>query len=510
MSDIPVLELHDIQGDVLVGLQKDFELFVFFEIVAVSGFKQSLRSSLSLMVTSVLLAKTREMLCDARRAAGQGTRLALAGLNVGFTATGLEALLGTLPEGLDPSFVAGAAARARALGDPVDEQGVPSTWRMLEREPFPMMDVAGVADFPVAGVDGVLLMTGGDLSSVADLYQTVRKTLGDTVRVVYAEMAHVRLSAREQEHFGFRTGISQPGVLGLDHQGDADSPPGKGGSGQDLLRPGEFLLGHPRGHEREGATSAAVAPWMRNGSYMVFRRLRQYVPEFRDFVAATALALNTDDELVAARLMGRWRSGAPLALAPLQDDAVLGADPTRNNDFTFGADAGARRCPYAAHIRKTNPRDDLEAVGRAGLTGVQQHRVRRAGIAYGPDVTLAESRTSRDRGLMFVCYQSSIERQFEFIQREWANNAEFPPRDSDNPGARRCYPDGSLARPGEDPIIGRASAAGSVRHFEELAPNYPKGDERTVCPLPRDFVEVTAAGYFFMPALGALSGVLSD
>jgi deferrochelatase/peroxidase EfeB len=83
--------------------------------------------------------------------------------------------------------------------------------------------------------------------------------------------------------------------------------------------------------------------------------LEQKVPEFRRFVAARAARLGMDWELFAARMVGRWKSGSPLELAPLRDDPRLGADEKRNNDFEFSDDPSQRKCPYAAHIRKVYP-----------------------------------------------------------------------------------------------------------------------------------------------------------
>jgi hypothetical protein len=106
-------------------------------------------------------------------------------------------------------------------------------------------------------------------------------------------------------------------------------------------------------------------------------------------------------------MVGRWKSGAPLELAPLRDNAALGADENRNNDFEFGDDPFQRKCPYATHIRKVYPRDDT-----GNEAEVQRHRIIRAGIPFGPEVEPGETTTRHSRGLMFVCYQTSIERQF--------------------------------------------------------------------------------------------------
>jgi hypothetical protein len=169
----------------------------------------------------------------------------------------------------------------------------------------------------------------------------------------------------------------------------------------------------------------------------------------------------------------------------------------RNNDFDYGDDPFQRRCPYAAHIRKAYPRDDAPG----GEAEAQRHRILRAGIPFGPEVAPSETTTSHSRGLMFVCYQTSIEWQFEYIQRSHANDPSFVP-DKARPGS------GAPVIPGFDPIIGQAAGEGA-REMDEPYPNYPAGNRRTTLELPRQFVVLTAAGYFFMPSISALRTVLT-
>ena len=79
---------------------------------------------------------------------------------------------------------------------------------------------------------------------------------------------------------------------------------------------------------------------------------------FRQYLRANA-ASEEEEELLAAKIMGRWRSGAPLVLAPDHDDPTLGAHPSRNNDFAYNAEDDARgfKCPFGSHVRRMNPRD---------------------------------------------------------------------------------------------------------------------------------------------------------
>jgi Dyp-type peroxidase family len=324
--------------------------------------------------------------------------------------------------------------------------------------------------------------------------------LGSSVKVVYAEMANVRPGAqRGHGHFGFLDGVSQPGIRGLTPPSDPRHRPNQGLPGQDLIWPGEFVFGYP-GQDpddpvKTGPHPDMAAPWMRNGSLMVFRRLEQKVPEFRKFVAHRAVRLGMDRELLAARLVGRWKSGAPLELTPLRDDPSLGGDASRNNDFEYGEDTFERKCPYGAHIRKAYPRDDT-----GNEAEIQRHRIIRRGIAFGPEVKPGEVTTRHSRGLMFVCYQTSIERQFEFIQRSYANNPDFI--------GGKARPGGGAVRPGFDPIIGQAPGGG-IRRMDEPYPNFPAGNRRTTLELPNQFVVLTAAAYFFMPSITALRTMLT-
>jgi Dyp-type peroxidase family len=348
-------------------------------------------------------------------------------------------------------------------------------------------------------IDGVFLITGPDRPSVTFHSDELLRFLSTSMKVLYSEVGNTRPGAeRGHEHFGFLDNISQPGIRGLTPRSDPLRRPDEGLPGQDLIWPGEFVFGcpgqDPEHPTKEGPPPHLAAPWLRNGSYMAFRRLEQKVPEFRRFAAERAARLGMDPQLLAARMVGRWKSGAPLELAPLRDNPALGREDKRNNDFEFGDDRFQRKCPYAAHIRKVNPRGDVAAAE------VQRHRIIRAGIPFGPEVEPGETTTRQSRGLMFVCYQTSIERQFEFIQSRYTNNPGFV--------EGKLRPGGGVVTPGFDPVIGQAPGNG-LREMDEPFPNYPSGNRRTILDLPNQFVMLTAAAYFFMPSITTLRTVLT-
>jgi deferrochelatase/peroxidase EfeB len=187
---------------------------------------------------------------------------------------------------------------------------------------------------------------------------------------------------------------------------------------------------------------------------------------------------------------------------------MMGSDPQRNNNFDFSDDQGERRCPFGAHIRKTNPRADFGLPNNAGVnpqtTDVDPRRIIRAGIQFGPEVSVAEAangKTATDRGLMFVCYQTSIPNQFEFVQISWANNTGFI--------FGKKHPDGTPVTVGFDPIIGQNASLSRARTTDEPVPNYPTGNVRSTLNEPNDFIIPTAAGYFFVPSIEALTNELS-
>jgi deferrochelatase/peroxidase EfeB len=157
------------------------------------------------------------------------------------------------------------------------------------------------------------------------------------------------------DHFGYRDRLSQPVIEGT---GEVPTP----GSGAPL-KPGEFILGYP---DENGPPTGLPQPEIlsRNGSYMAYRRLEEHVSRFRDFLREHGRTLE-EQELVAAKLMGRWRSGAPLVLAPDKDDPVLGADPQRNNDFNYKSmDPHGYAVPLGSHMRRMNPRDTAANINR--------------------------------------------------------------------------------------------------------------------------------------------------
>ena len=251
--------------------------------------------------------------------------------------------------------------------------------------------------------------------------------------------------------------------------------------------------------------------WAALGSYLVCRRLRQEVRAFWEFTIAAAAALDIPVMQFASMLVGRWPSGAPIMRSATTDNPALAGDQWANNHFIFDDDtqpsslrpipgyardtfAQARQdilgtvCPHFAHIRKSNPRDSATDLGKPADSLLRM--ILRRGIPFGPPIVGVKRPTRKllrkERGLMFLCYGATIEDQFEFFTRRWANSPIQP-----NFG-------------GHDPIIGQHDGRGSRARFIDVPAT---GGTRRV-HIENEWVIPTGGGYFFSPPIEAIAGVL--
>jgi Dyp-type peroxidase family len=267
-----------------------------------------------------------------------------------------------------------------------------------------------------------------------------------------------------------------------------------------------------------GRITPADPPWTRNGSFLVFRRLRQDVRAFWHFMHSEAARLAHEPgfsgltaESFASRLVGRWPSGAPFNRTPQSDILDLGKDQMSNNYFRFDsdtlplqgvadkypmakADPAGLTCPLAAHIRKVNTRDSASDTGAQDST--YKRRLLRVGIPFGepladPFAPAGDDPEKGDRGLLFLSVQASIEDQFEFLCARWANDPSRPKMPS-----------------GHDFVIGQNGAPDGQRKRQcvmfgsDLKQSHLSTTQRWVIP--------TGGGYFFLPSISALRLVLGS
>jgi Dyp-type peroxidase family len=270
---------------------------------------------------------------------------------------------------------------------------------------------------------------------------------------------------------GYKDLIGQPAIEGS----GVDPLPGQG----QPIKAGEFVLGYPG---EAGVPLPMPQPEVlgRNGTFLGIRKYQSRVGAFNRFLQDNAQSAE-ERELLAAKLVGRWRSGAPLTLAPEHDDPALGEDPKRNNDFTYANDTHGRQVPFGAHMRRMNPRD----TELAQLTDVNLHRIIRRGTTYGapydPNAT-SEHDDEVPRGIYFIFLSAKAMATIEFLQREWINYGNFL-----NLGDER------------DPIIGLQDDEQEQATFK-----IPKEPVRRRIHGIETFNVLRGGEYFFMPSLSAL------
>jgi Dyp-type peroxidase family len=452
--------LHDIQDNIVAPILMRYGRHIFFKFTDGARAREWLRK----MAGRV----------NARREE-RGVRFTV---NIGFTYEGLKSLgvtrgsLDSFPE----AFRTGMRGRASAVGDVGPH--APEHWEGGLGGP----DIHAMAWLRTDSDEGREEAT----RIVRDEMQA---TGGVEVRFIQdtKALAHENGIGSEGEHFGFADPISQPPIDGV------DTPwyPGDGVLEEDgswrPLKPGEFVLGYEDEAGPEGTLLPDPRELRLNGTYLVFRKLYQDVAAFRRYMSTAAKSLyGTDDtyhqELVAAKIMGRWRSGCPVDLSPDKDDLAIAADPEHRNNFTYEGDDEGLRCPLGAHLRRSNPR----ATPLTRATAVRRHRLIRRGVEYGPHLQDgAHEDDGVDRGLVNMFIVADIERQFEFVQKEWMHGGEFIGLDPQE----------------QDPINGVGGEGSQML--------VPGAKRPFLFDLPT-FVTVKGGEYLFVPGLKALDGIIEQ
>ena len=430
-------------------------------------------------------------------------------INIAFTFEGLaelrlsDAVLRTFA----PEFQQGMTAqpRASALGD--IEDSAPENWQINN----PNHDPTHI----------LLILHAGMEPTADDVLETFVNDVVDGLQGV--EVAYIERGYRrddDKEHFGFRDGIAQPKISGINLY-DRDGKPIP-----DALKTGEFILGYlnefniypsvpvvPRNEDPHDIlppyrNPRHVHPLYQmsqlkdlgaNGTYIVYRKLHQNVVTYWKFIADEIKRIDGDVSIermiwLASKMVGRFPNGDPLVADP---DSLKHQD-----DFHYAdSDAEGAFCPFGSHIRRTNPRDSFTPLNKKdALTTVRKHRILRRGRIYGDqlfDVGImkddAQNTTletlmnltddGADRGLHFFAVNANIQRQFEFIQDNWVNNPHF----------NGMYQN-------KDALIGDNGSSKQNPSYMHI-PNSPV--RLRTKPLPR-FVDVVGGAYLFMPSITAL------
>jgi Dyp-type peroxidase family len=515
----PVLAVDAVQGVVLPGFATTFQHLAGISFPDAEVARRWLGRWVGTVSSLREVTAGRNRRRRARRAGRPRPRTPVwAGLAV--SAGGLR-LLGIDPATLgDPAFAAGLWQRSGLLGDPVGA-GVDGDRR------------GWVVGGDEASTPHAFVVLGGEAEAeldewVAALQQDPDGAVGFSQRGVVLDGA--------KEHFGFRDGVSQVGIRGrlstaaqhfltrrwidpADERARAWARPG-----QPLVWPGQFVFGYPRqdrSAELDPGPVASVPKWAVDGSLLVFRRLRQDVRRFREFTAAESDRLRAipgfeewaQDRFEAA-LVGRWADGSALMRAQRSPDPAAVDDMLAVNYFHYGeqttsvnvcadpavagegldvalaagelrevggapGDAAGVRCPRFAHVRKVNPRDrTTDQGGREATLPIQ---VLRRGITWGNPYQPDEPEGAGDRGLLFMCWQTSIENQFELLTARWMNQDKAPE---------------VLAVSGHDVLVGQAPVRRCAFRGADGRTERVEATARWIVP--------TGGGYFFAPSLPAL------
>ena len=491
MAELQPEDLRDIQGIVISGYgHLPCASYMLLRVAEAAAARRWLRNVVDRITTSE------------RKQEGSS-------LNVALTHQGLMHL------GLDDEtlatfsrpFLEGMTTphRSRILGDA--DENAPANWNWGGK------DVA-------EAVDILLLVFAVDENTLEAVLAERRAEL---VQSGIAELQTLGAGRQpnSHEHFGFADGMGQPAIEGTFQAERA--------AARNVIKAGEFLLSYtndygkpadspmvnaardpngllPPAPGRDGvrvATSAEtdVHDLGRNGTYLVFRQLAQDVALFRHFVDEATRRVDGQldpvaSDRLAAKVVGRWQNGAPLVLSPYADDPSL----SDADDFGYrDSDAHGFNCPIGSHVRRSNPRDTLGPDGGTALATANRHRILRRGRSYGHRPADPRVGDGLDRGLLFLCLNSDIERQFEFVQQTWVNNPVF----------------GGLN--GEvDPLIGNISKT-ETPLVNSNQDNPDNGHARRDAlftvqadPLRRRFhnlerfVTVKGGAYFFLPSIRAL------
>ncbi len=403
-------------------------------------------------------------------------------LNVGFTYNGLCALEAdpALLVKFDAVFKLGPRAVGMALGDVAGSRSDPAGWWEGQ---FTTDDVHCVVTLHTQSDEAAQEATESvrELARVNAVTELIPRRDGTILQG--------RWFARAKMHFGYTDGLSQPDVCWDD---DAEPAGLNRAAGQVDFR--QFLLGYSTADYPSAPAIGPAADFARNSTYGVFRWLYQDVAAFNSFLSTEGPTLFPDlapadaEELLAAKLMGRWRDGTPLVLSPERPDPQLAA----SNDFGYAnQDPDGVRCPFSAHIRIANPRDTpLDPIVVGGVP-----RTLRRGMPYGAPLP-GTTDDGADRGLVGVFLGADLRKQVHTLT-SWIMKNDFSPVY----GANRRV---------QDPLFGNRAMPGTCADFTLPGP----GGGATVKSLP-DFVHTKGTAFLFYPgrtALTALSDVpaLSD
>lgn len=463
------IEVSDIQGGSLLGFNKPHQHFIFLRVNHIGKARNWLQKLIPYITTTEDVLNYREHRKLTNDLNGSSPP-SVVWIHISFSHQGLTKFLNQKPSNFCRAYQGGIASRNFLDGKRIFGSGISS------------MD--SNSDF--------LLWIAADSFEAADASTQVLIESAGRKGIQTLALREGNQLPGSTEHFGYRDGISQPDFGGSAPNGEkeptavkearssTDFPAFEGGS-----EIGDFIVTDTDPVNRK---RSPIPPWSINGSFLVYINFLQNVSMFREVTIQTARQIRRHDpdldfvtpEYVGSRMFGRWNSGAPVIKSPTKDSVSMKLD----NDFSFWgnratySDPDGLRCPFSGHIRKSYPRD--EAFADKFKRTPFAPRILRRGIPYGKPYP-----AKNDRGLLFLCFQSSIEDQFEHIFDKWILNSDFP-----------------KANVGVEPIVGAFFSEDRVFRFIIEGNNgkrVPVGIN-----IPKNMVRPLEGGYYFSPSISVL------
>ncbi|NEO02041.1 MAG: Dyp-type peroxidase, partial [Moorea sp. SIO3I7] len=378
-----------LQGNILKGHGRDYSVHLFLKWIPeqVEPAKQWIKSFAQTYVTSArqqadeALKYREQNICGSVFANCLFTRK-------GYQALGFEPF--QIPK--DQPFRMGMknAQIRESLGDPEVTE-----WEQYFREE----------------IHALILIADDNPDTLSKTVEEIKAQLCEVAVIIHQQDGFILRNNKRQviEHFGFVDGVSQPLFLKRDivnaQTKDCNFSLWDPRAPLDII-----VVKDPNGKKTDSY-----------GSYLVYRKLEQNVKGFREDKKQLANTLGINNDLAGALVVGRFPDGTPVTKSKVPTS-------TLTNNFNYQDDFPATKCPFHAHIRKTNPRGDTGRVESSpgfdeALAMEKNHRIARRAMSYGENDPNQTPETGS--GLLFLCFQANIENQFNFIQARWSNPDRF-------------------------------------------------------------------------------------
>jgi Dyp-type peroxidase family len=493
-------ERKDIQGLLLSGYPSlPAARYLFLEVLNKADAKAYLNKLCKLYITNASFQSSKEL---------------THAVNIAFTAQGLKELelpqktLDTFSrefiEGMNYSCMMGSTSvneRQILLGDM--ESNHPGEWKWGNYK---------------SQVHLVLFFYSDSSKGLDKLIEAAFTNMNNSaLGIVYD--GHTLEGEIDREHFGFSDGISQPFIRDFKMPANQNEY-----SLANIVNAGEFILGYKNEYDNyspspyfarcikeEDNFEMPLLPGYsdkinlgHNGSYVVIRQMEQFVKKFWKYQHENSKEIGTGNERtirLAAKMVGRWPNGNPLVTNSENE-----ANPIKEqNEFNYASqDKEGMKCPFGAHIRRTNPRDQVHIMkeAKSSVEMSNRHRMIRRGRIYGEPLAenfniaeMIRKSTEADgeeeeRGLHFICLVSDIQRQFEFIQNVWCNTPTFANLTDET-----------------DPIISSRALSDGTKADKFTVPCSPLRNRYSSLP---QFIKVVGGGYFFLPGIRALKFICNS